>query len=384
MGSHNNQQAFLALMRAGLWEQDVQLSPFEKIDFCEVYRLSEEQSVVGLVAAGLEHVVDIKAPQEVTLQFVGTTLQLEQQNTAMNKFIEIVLDKTKEAGIDAVLIKGQGVAQCYERPQWRAPGDIDLLLNNDNYEKGKEFLDKISETKPKEYDFNKEYQTTIGGWCVELHGSLRCGLSAALNRGVDEIRDDICDNHNIRYWGIDGKRIPLPEANDDALLIFTHFLKHFYKGELGIRQICDWCRLLWTHRETIDFALIEKRLKSMGISSQWKGFGAFAVDYLGMPAEAMPLYSSDRKWSKKADRICAFILEVGNFGHNIDNSYYKKQSLFVRKTISMWRRIRSLIQHASFFPWHTFRFLPHVIYTGLKATIENGSGYRQIKLKVRK
>lgn len=377
MGSHNNQQAFFALMRAGLWEQDVMLEQFEKTDFDEIYRLSEEQSVVGLVAAGLEHVQDIKAPQQVVLQFVGTALQLEQQNTAMNKFICVLLDKLKGAEIDAVLIKGQGVAQCYERPQWRAPGDVDLLLNDENYEKGKELLNNLSEIHPKEYDFNKEYQTTIGGWCVELHGSLRCGLSAALNRGVDEIRDDICDNHNIRYWEIDGKRIPMPEENDDALLIFTHFLKHFYKGELGIRQICDWCRLLWKYRETIDVALIEKRLKSMGVSSQWKGFGAFAVDYLGMPAEAMPLYSSDRKWSKKADRICAFVFEVGNFGHNIDNSYYTKQPLFVRKTISMWRRIRSLIQHASIFPWHTFRFLPYVIYTGLKATIENGSGYKK-------
>lgn len=372
----NNQQAFFALVKAGLWEQDARLLQFEKIDFQEVYRLAEEQSVVGLVAAGLEHVVDMKAPQATVLQFVGTTLQLEKQNTAINKFIGRVLNKTKEAGIDSVLIKGQGVAQCYERPQWRTPGDVDLLLNDENYERGKVFLDNISETKPKEYDFNKEYQATIGGWCLELHGSLRCGLSAALNRGVDEIRDDICDNHNVRYWETEGMRIPLPEENNDALLIFTHYIKHFYKGELGIRQICDWSRLLWTYRSTIDVTLLEKKLKQMGLRAQWKGFGAFAVDYLGMPAEAMPLYSSDKKWSRKADKICAFVLEVGNFGHNIDGSYYAKYPLIIRKTISMWKRVSSLLRHAAIFPWHTFRFLPHVIYTGLKATIENGTGVR--------
>ena len=260
---------------------------------------------------------------------------------------------------------------------WRASGDVDLLLNEENYEKGIAFLERGSESSSKEYDFNKEYSTTIDGWSFELHGSLRCGLSAALNRGVDAIQEDICDKRNFRFWDNDGKKIPLPEENDDVLLIFTHFIKHFYKGELGIRQICDWCRLLWYYRESIDRSLLEKRLKQMGIQAQWNGFGAFSVDYLGMPKEAMPLYSTANKWSRKADKICAFVLEVGNFGHNADGSYYAKYPLLIRKTISMWRRVSTLLRHATIFPWHTFRFMPHVIYKGMKATLQNGTGYRK-------
>lgn len=38
----------------------------------------------------------------------------------------------------------------------------------------------------------------------------------------------------------------------------------------------------------INVGLIEARLKEMGLISVWK---AFAVEYLGMPGEAMPLYS---------------------------------------------------------------------------------------------
>lgn len=83
----NNTQAFFALVSAGLWEQEVQLSFFDKIDFGKVLNLAEEQSVVGLVAAGLEHVIGIKVPKEDVLQFVGQALQLEQRNQAMNFFI---------------------------------------------------------------------------------------------------------------------------------------------------------------------------------------------------------------------------------------------------------------------------------------------------------
>ena len=372
----SNQQAFFALVRAGLWEKDVRLLPCGKVDYEEVMRLSEEQAVVGLVTAGLEHVSDVKVPKEELLQFIGQSLQLEQQNQAMNEFIVLLLGKLKDAGVESVLIKGQGVAQCYVRPMWRSPGDVDLILNDENYEKGKIFIDSITKEASKEYSFNKEYQTTIDGWCVELHGSLRSGLSAAFNRGVDDIQRNICDNHCIRYWKTGGINIPLPEETNDALVIFTHYIKHFYKGELGIRQICDWCRLLWTYKDTIDVTLLEIHLRKMRLQAQWKGFGAFAVDYLGVPSEAMPLYSSARKWSRKADKICAFVLEVGNFGQNVDGSYYTKYPLVIRKAISMWRRIRSLLRHATIFPLHTFRFLPHVIYTGIKATVENGTGYR--------
>ena len=48
------EQAFFALLRAGLWEQEVQLQPYGEVDFAEVLELAEEQSVVGLVAAGIE------------------------------------------------------------------------------------------------------------------------------------------------------------------------------------------------------------------------------------------------------------------------------------------------------------------------------------------
>lgn len=372
-----NFKAFFALVKAGLWEKEVRLSSFDNIDFREVYRIAEEQSVVGLVAAGLEHITDVKVPQMIALQFAGVAMQLEHCNNTLNQFTVAFLRELKNAGVDSVLIKGQGVAQCYERPNWRASGDIDLLLNDENYEKGKAYLDNITKTKTKEYSFNKEYNTTINGWCVELHGSLRCGLSSALNKGVDAVQQDICDNHNVRYWSIDDIEIPLPEPNDDALLIFTHYIKHFYKGELGIRQICDWCRLLWKYKDVIDVDLLERYLKQMGLRSQWKGFGAFAVDFLGMPVEAMPLYSPEKKWSGKANKICSFVLEVGNFGRNVDNTYYAKYPLLVRKTISMWKRISAIIRHATIFPWHTFRFLPHVIYTGFKATIENGTGVRE-------
>lgn len=131
----SNQEAFLALVRAGLWEKEVQLTPYNSIDFTEKYRLAQEQAVVGLVAAGLEYVTDTKKPSEVALTFAGEALQLEQRNNAMNYFISVVIEKMSNVGISTVLVKGQGIAQCYERPMWRVCGDVDFQFSKENYKK---------------------------------------------------------------------------------------------------------------------------------------------------------------------------------------------------------------------------------------------------------
>ena len=53
-------ETFFALLRAGLWEQDIALQPYGDVDFDDIYKLAEGQSVIGLIAAGIEHVVDVK------------------------------------------------------------------------------------------------------------------------------------------------------------------------------------------------------------------------------------------------------------------------------------------------------------------------------------
>ena len=366
---NNTIQAFFALVRAGLWEKEAQLMPYGEVDYEEVMRLAEEQSMVGLVTAGLEHVQDVKVPQEILLQFIGQSLQLEQQNDAMNNFIALLIGKMRQKDIYALLVKGQGIAQCYDRPMWRACGDVDLLLSEENYEKAKELLLPMASSSEKEDTYKKHLAMTIDGWVVELHGYLRGGLSYRINRVLDELRNDVFFGGNVRSW-VNGKtHIFLPGINNDVLYVFAHFLNHFYKGGIGLRQICDWCRLLWTYRGKVDVRLLESRIRRAGLMSEWKAFAAFSVDYLGMPVNAIPLYDKSRKWKNKARRIYSFIMMSGNFGHNRDMSYYGNKTYLVRKCISICRRTRDVLNHVLIFPLDSIRFFPYMIYRGIASAV---------------
>lgn len=356
---------FFELLRLGLWEKDSQVQLVSEKDFCYVFRLAEEQTVIGLVTAGIEHSKGINVPQSVLLQFVGQSLKLEQQNKELNEFIAGLVERMRKADIYTLLIKGQGIAQCYERPLWRVSGDVDLLLSNDNYEKAKAFMIPLATGVEQEGKYSMHLGLTIDSWVVELHGAMRCGLSKQIDKELDAVKNDLFYGGNIRSWMNGRTSVFLPSPNNDAVYLFTHILQHFYKGGIGLRQICDWCRLLWTYRADLNLQVLESRISKAGLISEWKAFVAFAVNWLGMPEDAMPLYSSETKWKRKADRICIFIIEVGNFGHNRDMSYYINKPYIVRKAVSLCRRCGDLYRHAKIFPLDSIRFFPRLIINGL-------------------
>ena len=377
-----NIDVFFSLLRAGLWSNanlDLNVD-YDGVDWGEVYRLAEEQSVVGLIADGIDRfklqVPRFKVPQEWALQFIGATLQLEQRNKAMNQFIGELIQRMRKADIYTLMVKGQAVAQCYEKPLWRACGDVDFFLDDKNYKAAQDFLMPLAASVDTEGAYSKHIGMAIDPWEVELHGTMRCGLSSRMDKGLDELQEECFKMGAVRVWKNGETDVYLPSADNDIIFVFTHFLKHFYKGGIGLRQICDWCRLLWTYREEINTSLLERRLREMGLATTWKAFGMFAILNLGMPKDAMPLLkdsNNENGWKlsgdlkRKAKRIQKFIMESGNFGHSRDNSYFSKYPYIVRKCFSMGRRVGDLMRHSLIFPMDSMRYMPKILVNGLRS-----------------
>ena len=380
-----NQQAFFELLRAGLWadRDEFQVSGsstseaakpsvkfYGSVDWEKVYQLAEEQSVIGLLLAGLEH-SDVKPLQNFLLQWIGEVQIIEQQNLAMNKFVAQLIEKLRKNDINALLVKGQGIAQCYERPLWRASGDIDLLLDDKIYEKAKAYCDSISDSFASETSKNierlhQEYQ--FGDWTVELHGTMHAGLSRRMDREIDQVQEETFSKKHVRAWKNGNTDVHLPSPDNDVIFVFTHILQHLFFEGIGLRQICDWCRLLWTYRLELNLQLLESRIRAMGVLSEWWVLAAFAVRYLGMPVEAMPLYSEDAKWKRKADIICSFIMKVGNFGHNREVEW---SNPFKRRSMLIWHRITDTARLSFVFPVDAPKFLLNYACDGMRNVLRN-------------
>ena len=370
----NNIDAFFLLVRTGLFGRTEGIENFlpDDVDWAEVYQLAKEQSVMGLAADGIEMVRTEWLKTHGTplvsrkwgLKFASGTAKLEQRNLNMNRFVAQLIYRLRKEGVYALLLKGQGVAQCYKRPLWRACGDVDLLLTEENFQKAKDYLLPFASFSKMSNAHKKEFAMKINGWLVELHGSLRCGFSSRIDGELDKIFQDTFDGGNVRSW-MNGKvQVFMLGKEDEVFYVFVHFLNHFYKSGVGIRQVCDWCRLLWTFRDSLDLSALEARLKKVKLMSEWRAFGMFAVDYLGMPEEAMPFYCKDGKWKRKARQILAFVLKTGNMGHNRKGTG-SVGSYLKRKIKSSGQRFCNLANHLTIFPLDTLRFFPSIFLNGL-------------------
>ena len=383
----NTSEQFFELVRAGLFPGNAArvLVHGATVDWHAIYALAEEQSVAGLVAAGIDSLPSSeRPPQSVVLQFVGTTLQLEQRNKEMNAFVAQLIDGLRKNDVYTLLVKGQGIAQCYEKPLWRACGDVDLLLSESNYEKAKAYLMPLATSVDKEDRTRQHLAMKIDGWVVELHGSLKSKLWRNLDKGIDAVQRSVFYGGCVRSVEFHGTntsvqeqqggqsriQVFLPGANEDVFLVFAHILQHFFREGIGLRQICDWIRLLWKYRESLDHGLLESRIRKAGIMTEWKVFASLAVNCLRMPMEAMPLFDDNDNHNanlkRKAKRVVAYMLKTGNFGHNKDNSYRERKSLVARKAISIWRYTQETVERFLVFPLDSLRVWGMIVMNGVK------------------
>lgn len=352
----NTNKLFLELVRAGLWtEAGTNLNPNDDVDWEEVYLLAEEQSVIGVVLAGIEH-SNVKPPQELLLQWIGEVQMLEQQNKAMNEFVAQLNKRIWQSEIFGLLVKGQGVAQCYEKPLWRTSGDIDLLLSEENYQKAKDVLTPIADELSGENKVTKHQAFVIKGFAVELHGKMPFGMSRRVDRGIDEAMRDCFNGGNVNSWQNGNTMVFVPSPANHIIFVFTHFLHHFFIEGVGLRQICDWCRLLYTYREKLDLRLLESRIKRMGLMTEWKVFYHLATKYFGMPDLDSRFMVQDSRLDAKAEKVLKRILKSGNFGHNNDLSYRAKYTGMTYKLVATWRRFRDFASLIPVFPMDTPRF----------------------------
>ena len=93
-------------------------------------------------------------------------------------------------------------------------------------------------------------------------------LSKRVEDGIDEVLNDLFCRGNVKSWDCNGTQVFLPSPDNDVILVFTHFLHHFFIEGVGLRQICDWCRLLYSYRDSLNYELLESRIKAMGLMSE--------------------------------------------------------------------------------------------------------------------
>ncbi|MBO7562384.1 MAG: nucleotidyltransferase family protein [Bacteroidales bacterium] len=379
-------RAFLALASAGMWG-DKQPLDWRSVDWDDVFQLAKEQALVGIVSSAFDPVPSGQdlgfELQEVLSRDQRKALakkvySIEQRNLKMNLFIAKLFKMLENHNLHPVLHKGQGLAYDYPNPLRRSPGDVDILLQPDEYAKARDLLLPKASKIIDDGNEGSHASFFFSGNIVELHESLHISLKKSIDQEIDRLLEEMFKQKSFRTLDFEAFDINLPAVNYDVVFVFCHILQHLFTGGIGLRQVYDLSRILHVYRDEIDRGFLETELKRLGLMDEWNAFATLMVNYLGAPAEDIPFFpvhtsacNNSTKWNRKAKKILSYILSTGNMGKNRDLSYRKKSPYLIKKTVTLWFIISNAVRLGSIFPKDTAMISFKGLASGLKDLAEH-------------
>lgn len=250
---------FFALLRAGLWEQDLQLpSTPSAEDWQAVLQTARQQAVLGLIYRGVAHLPgDRMPPADQRLRLLADVDRIERRGRQMASVQEELLRRFRGAGLHPMVQKGSEVGKYYAYPLLRESGDIDLFFPPEEFNQAKA-LPPVVRTAPD-------------------------------GAGVFTFRDVTVELHP-RYFDLHQDHLPEPSSfYAELLLLSSHILKHAIGAGVGCKQLCDMAIALDRTDGQYDKALLEKYLKDAGLLRWHRVLCSLLVSDLGLdPARCLP------------------------------------------------------------------------------------------------
>ena len=263
-----------------------------------------------------------------------------------------------------MLLKGQGISKYYPIPELRQCGDIDIYVEQENFEKACDVIGAMSTPEDHQGDIPslKHYHTRIGHAFIEIHRYTDVYWPKRYDRVYQEISDAGMHSDPVPL-DFGGVPVLSPSVDFNVFFIFNHFWHHFIADGVGLRQMCDWVRLLHVNHGKINLDYLSDVLCKMKLMKEWQVFGYIAVNTLGLPADEMPFY--DPKYKKVAEKVLELIMLEGNFGKENMKGYKRPKGYVAGKWYSFKKRFGRNFRVLRIFPKESMRHMAKVIFVGL-------------------
>jgi hypothetical protein len=323
--------------------------------------MADEQALVPVISDGIEILqeeyishgwFDFLPSKMEKRPFVLDVFRTEGKNDEVLRVLVQVTDVLRKERIPYFLMKGAAVGRFYVVPERRKPGDIDLYVPEEEYERAKSALIPLSSEVNDEYFPEMHQGLCFAGTTVEIHGSNDTFLSYRIDKVLRKWRKTEFERGGD-IWQVDSREIRVASPVFDIVYVFAHCLQHFYRGGVGLRQFCDLSRLLSERVRVIDRLFLKTKLQEMRLMGEWKAIGCFLVRYIGLPQEDMPFY--DSRYEPKGELICRDILASGNFGSNRKTEKPGGKNLLTKRLRSFGIVSRQILHAFPIFPRQSLR-----------------------------
>lgn len=368
---HTSEEVFYSIIRNSLWGSTIEL-PEDFNQWSPIVKLARTQALMGIVGDVLltrREIRDTLPPkyveklQDIPMTNVG-------MHSQMNMTLQLLVLTLRNAGIEPVLLKGQGLSRYYPTPELRQCGDIDIYVGEENYEKAYDaILPIVSGIDDRAKIWNwMHFDAKIGSVMIEVHQKADKMYSRKNERiykefMLDGLSMDLCP---LRFGDVD---VMTPNDTYNAFYVFYHLWRHFSTSGVGLRQFCDWACFLHTHVGKLDLPYLKKMIDDLGFMKPWQVFGCFLVKDLGLPEDEFPFYN--KKYIGKVDRVREYVMTDGNFGVNVAAGREKSRGYLHGKWVSFKYHILRFFRMFAIFPKHTMLRLWYMLRDGFAQVVKD-------------
>lgn len=340
------QAALLSLLRLGLWGEEKidNIFPLSPRQWLELYSSAQRHTIEGIVFDSLQHLpADWMPPRDLLLKWTVKIDQIERHNKDMNTCIKEQLDLFHHQSIYPVLLKGLGVAACYDIPNHRVCGDVDWYFEQkEDYQKANRIIQQRSIDVSYTAGFSTEYM-----WrdiVVEHHRRMFDIHNPFCFTFLNRLQKQFYSQRLKREF--QGNILLLPAPILMMLQVNVHILKHLLSFGVGIRQLCDSARVYHAYRLNIDGQELKQIYQRLGILKWIHLLHAVLVKFIGLSPQSLPFELPE---SVNADWMMNEIWMSGNFGF-LDLRYKvnEDQSHTIRNqaTRRVWSNLRRYFKFA--------------------------------------
>ena len=360
------EKVFFSAVRAAFWKTPVEV-PEGFSEWGQVMALAKIQTLTGLVGDVLMRTPEIREslPAGLLSKLKMIPVQNLGSHNLLNSSLIKVVSTLREAGVESVLLKGQGIARYYPVPELRQCGDIDLYVGQENYARAYDaLLPVVSGIDDKSaLEVGKHFHAEMGIVTVEVHRYVSQDSFRKQNEILQRYANEGVTK-DLKVFDFGGVPVNTPSDNFNAFFIFYHLWHHFMTGGIGLRQFCDWMMILHACHGSLSVDYLESILTEMRLLRPWKALGCVLVDYLGLPADEMPLY--DPRLSRKSARILKRVLREGNFGRQTAYGRKRTRHYIYEKLYSLMCHISRYFGLFFLFPGIALREFGNMFISGTK------------------
>lgn len=364
---------FVELLQVSLGTRDKMSRVPSAHEWAAMFDEAQQQAVVGVITHGLDRLPrEQQPPKELLLEWIGLTLQIEQQNSITTKVCCDICKRFDKDGYYACVLKGQSnyryypVALCNRR----SCGDVDVWVVPK--EKCKHPVKKVVEYVRDNYKMDvmcwlHNGFTDESGVPVEVHFRPSFMSQPCKNRRFQRHFRNILACRMITE--LEGAEIPCMMVDEDVIYQMNHIYRHLIDEGVGLRQVVDYFFLLKTWNEVHS----RSKEETMRIVS-WLGMKKFAGalmyvlrELLGMSDEYLLCEASEADGRFLMNEI----MMSGNFGHGDPRMASISAAGYLQGRFSQaWRRFKRNMRFFTSYPgeviWEPIVRVEHFAWKKLK------------------